>query len=156
MLVKPTVVELLNKAENRYRLVVATAKRARQISQGSIPMTEEDDISPVSLAADEIEEGKLEIFNEKQWESFKTEQEKTNSENNSNNDAVENVEKIDTDDSEGKVENKEDSEKKISKKSDKEDTSNGATVNKEDKISGKTKKTSKKTSKKVSKKLDNE
>ena len=32
MLVKPTVAQLLNKAENRYRLAIATAKRARQIS----------------------------------------------------------------------------------------------------------------------------
>ena len=32
MLVKPTVAELLDKAENRYRLAIATAKRARQIA----------------------------------------------------------------------------------------------------------------------------
>ena len=52
MMVKPTVVELLKKTENRYSLVIATAKRARQISQGSKPMTDKDDVSPVTLAAD--------------------------------------------------------------------------------------------------------
>ena len=57
MMVKPTVVELLKKTENRYSLVIATAKRARQISQGSKPMTDKDDVSPVTLAADEIDEG---------------------------------------------------------------------------------------------------
>ena len=32
MMVKPTVQELLKKAKNRYELVIATAKRARQIA----------------------------------------------------------------------------------------------------------------------------
>ena len=67
MIVKPTVVELLEKAENRYSLVIATAKRARQISNGSKPMTGKDDVSPVTLAADEIEEDKVKIYNESEW-----------------------------------------------------------------------------------------
>ena len=67
MIVKPTVVELLEKAENRYSLVIATAKRARQISNGSKPMTGKDDVSPVTLAADEIEEDKVKIYNENEW-----------------------------------------------------------------------------------------
>lgn len=85
MLVKPTVPELLKESKkNRYSLVIATAKRARQISQGSKPMTNVDDISPVSLAADEIGEGKVVIFDENQWED---EQEKLeeNSENDEEN-----------------------------------------------------------------------
>ena len=61
MMVKPTVTELLTKAENRFSLVIATSKRARQISEGSEVLTEEDDVSPVSLAADEIAEGKVKI-----------------------------------------------------------------------------------------------
>ena len=68
MLVKPTVPELLKTSKkNRYSLVIATAKRARQISKGSKPMTEDEDISPISLAADEIGEGKVVIFDENQW-----------------------------------------------------------------------------------------
>ena len=61
MLVKPTVAELLKKGENRFRLVIATSKRARQIAQGSKVMVDSDDVSPVSLAADEINEGKVKI-----------------------------------------------------------------------------------------------
>ena len=61
MMVKPTVTELLKKANNRYELVIATSKRARQISEGSEVLTDEDDVSPVSLAADEIAEGKVKI-----------------------------------------------------------------------------------------------
>ena len=84
MIVKPTVVELLEKAENRYSLVIATAKRARQIARGSHPMTDKEDVSPVTLAADEIEEDKVKIYNENQWdeELKEREQEKQNTENN--------------------------------------------------------------------------
>ena len=82
MLVKPTVPELLKESKkNRYSLVIATAKRARQISQGSKPMTKVDDISPISLAADEIGEGKVVIFDENQW---KEEQEKIEESNEKN------------------------------------------------------------------------
>ena len=37
MMVKPTVAELLTKANNRYELVIATARRARQIAAGAEP-----------------------------------------------------------------------------------------------------------------------
>lgn len=61
MIVKPTVTELLTKTENRFKLVIATSKRARQISEGSEVLTDSEDVSPVSLAADEIAEGKVKI-----------------------------------------------------------------------------------------------
>ncbi len=70
MLVKPTVAELLKKVENRYRLAIATAKRARQISQGSIPMIKTDEKSPVTIAAEEINQGALKIYNEEQWKEL--------------------------------------------------------------------------------------
>lgn len=72
MLVKPTVAELLEKGENRYRLVIATAKRARQISAGSEKMVETEDTSPVSIAADEIEENVLKLYNEDQWKDIQS------------------------------------------------------------------------------------
>ncbi len=59
MLVKPTVLELLKKVDNRFRLVTITSKRARQIAEGSTPLTQKNEPSPVSLAADEIAEGKV-------------------------------------------------------------------------------------------------
>ena len=61
MMVKPTVSELLTKVDNRFRLVIATSKRARQIATGSDILTDEDDESPVTLAADEIAEGKVKV-----------------------------------------------------------------------------------------------
>ena len=59
MMVKPTVQELLTKVDNRYRLVIVTAKRARQIANGDICMTKVKEKSPVTLAANEIAEGKV-------------------------------------------------------------------------------------------------
>lgn len=62
MMVKPTVAELLTKVDNRYKLVIATSKRARQIAEGSEILVETDDEAPVSIAADEIVEGRVEII----------------------------------------------------------------------------------------------
>lgn len=61
MMVKPTVSELLKKTDNKFKLVIATAKRARQISAGDTVLTSREDTSPVTLAADEIAEGKVTI-----------------------------------------------------------------------------------------------
>lgn len=61
MIVKPTVGELLTKAQNRYELVIATARRARQIAAGDEVKTKVKEESPVTLAANEIAEGKVTI-----------------------------------------------------------------------------------------------
>ncbi len=66
MMVKPTVNELLNKIDDRYQLVVATSKRARQLAEGAEPLTEKQEDSFVTLAADEIAEGKVEIIDEEE------------------------------------------------------------------------------------------
>jgi DNA-directed RNA polymerase subunit omega len=62
MMVKPTVQELLTKAKNRYELVIATSKRARQISSGAQVKTKVKEESAVTLAANEIAEGKIDII----------------------------------------------------------------------------------------------
>ena len=70
MIVKPTVGELLTKAQNRYELVIATARRARQISEerrnriansGEKQKNDTKQESDVTLAAIEIAEGKVKI-----------------------------------------------------------------------------------------------
>ena len=58
-MVKPTVTELLKKVNNRFGLVVVTAKRARQLSNGDSPLTNKVEDSNVTLAAVEIAEGKV-------------------------------------------------------------------------------------------------
>ena len=62
MIVKPTVNDLLKRAENRFALVIATSKRARQIANGSQVLTYVKSESPVTLAANEINEGKIGIY----------------------------------------------------------------------------------------------
>lgn len=64
MMIKPTVAELLEKVDSRYSLVIATAKRARQISQGDQVLTKTKDVAPVTIAADEIDDGKVLITKE--------------------------------------------------------------------------------------------
>lgn len=59
MMVKPAVTDLLKKVDNQYSLVIMTAKRARQIAEGEIPMTDADEKSPVTLAVNEIYEDKV-------------------------------------------------------------------------------------------------
>ena len=61
MMVKPTVKELLEKVDNRYELVIATAKRARQIAAGAEVLIKTDEEAPVTIAANEIAEGKVKI-----------------------------------------------------------------------------------------------
>ena len=62
MIVKPSVTELLKIIKsNRYELVIATSKRARQIAEGAEPKEEIKDKSPVTIAANEIAEGKVKI-----------------------------------------------------------------------------------------------
>lgn len=50
MMVKPTVAELLKKAKNRYELVIATSKRARQIAEGAEVKTKVKEESPVTFS----------------------------------------------------------------------------------------------------------
>jgi DNA-directed RNA polymerase subunit omega len=64
MMVKPSVTELLKKVDNQFELVVVTAKRARQLSSGAKPLTNKAEESAVTLAADEIADGKVTIAEE--------------------------------------------------------------------------------------------
>ena len=74
MIVRPTVSELLKKAKNRYELVIATSRRARQIAEGAEVKTDVKEESPVTLAANEIAEGKIKIIEPE--EAQKEEEEK--------------------------------------------------------------------------------
>ena len=62
MIVQPTTAELLEKTgENKFCLVIATAKRARQISNGSERLVNSDERSTVTVAAEELAEGRVKI-----------------------------------------------------------------------------------------------
>jgi DNA-directed RNA polymerase subunit omega len=55
----PSINELSKKADSRYSLVMLTAKRARQIVNGSKPYIETDSTKPVSIAIEEIYQDKI-------------------------------------------------------------------------------------------------
>lgn len=59
MIIKPTVTDLLEIFDNRFELVIVTSKRARQIARDGKSLTKVDEKSPVTLAANEIAEGKV-------------------------------------------------------------------------------------------------
>ena len=59
MIISPTLPSLLKKVPSKYSLVIGTAKRARQISQGSPKLTNKKVESDVTTAVIEIDEGKI-------------------------------------------------------------------------------------------------
>ena len=61
MIIKPTVTDLLTIANNRFELVLASSKRARKIAEGDRPLTNVKARSTVTLASNEIVEGKVKI-----------------------------------------------------------------------------------------------
>lgn len=56
---QPPLEELLKRVDNRYTLVVAAAKRARQILEGAEPLVNIDSNKPVSIALAEVAQGKV-------------------------------------------------------------------------------------------------
>ena len=70
MIVKPNMGELLNKVPTgKYSLVIGTAKRARQIAQGSPKLTDVKAESDVTTAANEISEGKVVLEKDEKTEN---------------------------------------------------------------------------------------
>ena len=54
----PTILQLLEKADCRYTLVVETSKRARQLIDGVPPLDAKDkENMPLSVAIDEVNRG---------------------------------------------------------------------------------------------------
>lgn len=60
-MLNPSFNKLLQDGESKYTLVMVTAKRARQIIDGSKPLVETSSNKPVTIALEELVEGKLEF-----------------------------------------------------------------------------------------------
>ena len=58
-MINPSVVDLLEKVNDRYSLVIVTSKRARQIIEGSEPLVDVDSNKPLTIAINEVNEGKV-------------------------------------------------------------------------------------------------
>ncbi|WP_352419951.1 DNA-directed RNA polymerase subunit omega [Proteiniborus sp.] len=55
----PSINDLLKNVDSRYTLVLLVSKRARQIVDGSEPFVEPVSSKPVSVAVQEVAEGKV-------------------------------------------------------------------------------------------------
>ena len=54
MMTQPPIGELLEKVDCRYTLAVESAKRAREIIAGSLPLIDTKETKPLSIAIEEI------------------------------------------------------------------------------------------------------
>ena len=63
-MIYPAINKLVKKAGNRYSLTVAVAKRARELVDGDKPLLELPTTKPVSIAVNEIHQGKTIIGDE--------------------------------------------------------------------------------------------
>ena len=59
MLIKPTLESLMTKVDSKYTLVTLAAKRARQLTDGDKPLVDVDTTKVVSIAMEEIDQGKI-------------------------------------------------------------------------------------------------
>jgi len=58
-MIYPSIDSLLKKADSRYTLVIAAAKRARQLMDGAPKLVDSKSNKPVTIALEEIDEGKV-------------------------------------------------------------------------------------------------
>lgn len=58
-MIYPNLSSLADKVDSKYSLVVAVAKRARQIIDGQPKLTKVESNKPVTIALHEISEGKI-------------------------------------------------------------------------------------------------
>ena len=61
-MINPSVVDLLEKVEDRYSLVIITSKRARDIIGGKKPLVEVESNKPLTIAINEVND-ELVTFN---------------------------------------------------------------------------------------------
>ena len=65
MMIYPPITELVKKTGSRYALVIETAKRTRQLVEGAQKLSDVKTSKDVTVAVNEIFEGKIEPVDEK-------------------------------------------------------------------------------------------
>lgn len=65
-MINPSIVELLEKVDNRYSLVIVTSKRARQVIDGAEEYVKVDSNKPLTVAINEVNEGFVTYENTKE------------------------------------------------------------------------------------------
>ncbi|MGL5245890.1 MAG: DNA-directed RNA polymerase subunit omega [Sarcina sp.] len=59
-MINPSIVDLLEKVDNRYSLVIITSKRARQIIDGAEQFVSVESNKPLTVAINEVNDGFVE------------------------------------------------------------------------------------------------
>jgi DNA-directed RNA polymerase subunit omega len=59
--IRPPLEELLEQVDSKYALVLAAAKRARQLKEGGLPLVDIDSTNPVTIALEEIATGRIRV-----------------------------------------------------------------------------------------------
>lgn len=62
-MINPSIVDLLQKVNDRYSLVIVTSKRARQIIDGSEPLIATKSKKPLTIAINEVKEDAVRYHN---------------------------------------------------------------------------------------------
>ncbi|KYH35920.1 DNA-directed RNA polymerase subunit omega [Clostridium tepidiprofundi DSM 19306] len=65
-MINPSIVDLLKKVDNRYSLIIASSKRARQIIGGSDTFAHAPSNKPLTIAINEINMDALYLEDEKE------------------------------------------------------------------------------------------
>ena len=60
-MIKPSLEELLERVASKYALVMAAAKRARQLKEGVLPLVDIDSANTVTIALEEIATGRVRV-----------------------------------------------------------------------------------------------
>ncbi|MDU5109424.1 MAG: DNA-directed RNA polymerase subunit omega [Clostridium sp.] len=58
-MINPSIMDLLQKVDDRYSLVIVTSKRARQLINGSEPLVVTKSKKPLTIAINEVNEGEV-------------------------------------------------------------------------------------------------
>ncbi|MBS5937687.1 DNA-directed RNA polymerase subunit omega [Clostridium sartagoforme] len=58
-MINPSIMDLLQKVDDRYSLVMVTSKRARQLINGSEPLVATKSKKPLTIAINEVNEGEV-------------------------------------------------------------------------------------------------
>lgn len=65
-MINPSIVDLLEKVDNRYSLVIVTSKRARQIIKGDRPLINLNSNKALTIAINEVDKGEISYENLKE------------------------------------------------------------------------------------------
>ncbi len=58
-MINPSIVDLLDKVDNRYSLVIVTSKRARQLIDGAEKLTDTKSNKSLTLAINEVNDNQI-------------------------------------------------------------------------------------------------